>query len=397
MLILPAGMTDGVAYESIKKDLFGKEVVFDRFILYDHDLWRYLWDGHQQIAGLNPYIYSPEEVENGSEIVVTLDLEQKLYKQPVWEDIRENINYKELPTIYPPFLQLFFRASQTFLPASLLFWKLLLVIVDMLLCLLLVKFLEFLKKPTFQIAIYVWNPLVIKEIAGTGHVDVVTALFLTLTLYAFTKKRSSVGVFYLAVAVLSKLIPIVVVPIIWKRISIKEKIFGISLVATGFFYYRDAGERLFQSLGVYFQEWIFNPGFFELVRWVSVSLFPAINSSTVAKTVSGLLLLMLIGYLSLKPEEKPEALIDKSLLALGGLLFLSSAIMPWYMVWILPMVSITAKKSWVYYSLLSFLSYCVYIRGDGVEEGWRLAVIHGGFLISFLVENFGNLLKLNSE
>ena len=55
------------------------------------DLYRYLWDGRVQVAGMNPYLYAP-----GDETLRPL-------RDP---DIYRWINKKEVPTIYPAGAQL---------------------------------------------------------------------------------------------------------------------------------------------------------------------------------------------------------------------------------------------------------------------------------------------------
>ena len=61
------------------------------------DIYRYVWDGLVQQAGINPYHYPPEAPELG----FLRD-----------ETIFPMINRKSALTIYPPAAQLFFRAAR---------------------------------------------------------------------------------------------------------------------------------------------------------------------------------------------------------------------------------------------------------------------------------------------
>ena len=56
------------------------------------DIFRYVWDGRVQLAGINPYLYAPSapQVEH---------LRDALY---------QSVNHADIPTIYPPLAQLFF-------------------------------------------------------------------------------------------------------------------------------------------------------------------------------------------------------------------------------------------------------------------------------------------------
>jgi hypothetical protein len=50
LTMLPAGLPAQLSWpekaEAMRADAAGEEVAYERFLLYDHDIWRYLWDGH---------------------------------------------------------------------------------------------------------------------------------------------------------------------------------------------------------------------------------------------------------------------------------------------------------------------------------------------------------------
>ena len=57
------------------------------------DIYRYVWDGRVQLAGINPYRYAPEE-----------DSLASLRDSTIYTAI----NHRQIPTIYPPLAQTFF-------------------------------------------------------------------------------------------------------------------------------------------------------------------------------------------------------------------------------------------------------------------------------------------------
>jgi len=65
--LLPAGLPfDANASEkfaALQTDLNGQEVTYERFQLFDNDIWRYLWDGHIWANGVNPFKYAPAAAE----------------------------------------------------------------------------------------------------------------------------------------------------------------------------------------------------------------------------------------------------------------------------------------------------------------------------------------------
>ncbi|MEW6731772.1 MAG: hypothetical protein AB1489_10625 [Acidobacteriota bacterium] len=390
LLILPAGMSDGASWDNLYGDLSGRAVTFDRFLLYDHDVWRYLWDGHQQAVGLNPYRYSPSQLEPYSTGVFADDpmLEERLFPDDTWRDIWENINYQEIPTPYPPLLQLCFRISHTLAPGSIVCWKLILILIDLLLCLALAMLLRVLNLPIHYLAAYAWNPLVIKELAGSAHADVIPALFIVLALLAFVQARTGWGSGLLALGILAKLSPLVLLPFVWRRMSWRDRAICAAIVSIGFLPFISVGKDFVKGFSTYSQEWIFNPGVFELFRWIAVKLAPTINPALPARVLCAFCYLILMVVLLRHPTVSARSLAEKWLIALGGLLFFSATIMPWYLIWFLPLAALCRRHAWLIYSALCFLSYWVYIRGDGSEEAWRLILTHGGFLCAFIIEEW---------
>ncbi len=400
LFLLPAGISDGVTWEKCKADLTGSEVVYDRFLLYDHDVWRYLWDGHVQSVGMNPYGYAPAELEPGAGLVFETNphLEAQLFPTDTWSDIWDNLNYKEIRTVYPPLLQVAFRLSHALAPGSVLVWKLILVVCDVGLCLVLLSLLKALNQPIWLLAGYAWNPLVIKEIAGSAHADVIPALMIALAVLGLVKQKPLWAGGWLAGGILAKLAPAVLIVLVWKRLGWLGLVVCGAVTAIGFLPFFLTGDSLFGGLGTYSQEWIFNPGFFELVRWLAMWLTPSINPSTVGKVIGGVCYLGLLVWLyRTQVNDSALDLVHTSLLAIGGILFFSSAVMPWYLVWVLPLALAGQRFAWVVYSALCLLSYWVYIRGDGVEEAWRLWLIHGGFVSIFIVEQRAGKRMKHSE
>ena len=55
VVMLFAGLPHQRALEAAWLDLTGRETTYTNFVLYDNDLWRYLWDGHVGAHGFNPY------------------------------------------------------------------------------------------------------------------------------------------------------------------------------------------------------------------------------------------------------------------------------------------------------------------------------------------------------
>jgi hypothetical protein len=144
------------------------------------DVYRYVWDGRVQAAGINPYRYVPDAPELES-------LRD--------EDVYPNINRGSYAvTIYPPAAQLFFllatRVSEsiTWMKAALLGWEALAIA-------LLVLLLRRAGQPEGLVLLYAWHPLPLWEFAASGHLDAAAmACILAALLARAGGKRAVAGV-----------------------------------------------------------------------------------------------------------------------------------------------------------------------------------------------------------
>ncbi|MEM9150578.1 MAG: hypothetical protein AAGB19_09005, partial [Cyanobacteria bacterium P01_F01_bin.3] len=102
------------------------------------DIWRYLWEGHIQNLGFNPYLLAPD-----ADVLIPLRFDW-------WGEI----NHSHLAGIYPPITQLGFRLLAAMSPSVLLF-KSAFVAADLCICGLLSN--RFGYRATL---LYAWNPLV---------------------------------------------------------------------------------------------------------------------------------------------------------------------------------------------------------------------------------------------
>ena len=108
------------------------------------DLYRYVWDGRVQQAGINPYRYIPADPALAG------------LRDPV---IYPHINRRDYaPTIYPPMAQVIFRgiAAVSQSPRAI---KVAMVLFEVLAVLCLIRLLALAGLPTARVLIYAWNPL----------------------------------------------------------------------------------------------------------------------------------------------------------------------------------------------------------------------------------------------
>jgi hypothetical protein len=125
------------------------------------DIYRYVWDGLQMMQGNNPYSLAPVDIELTDESSAIL----------------RHVNHPELVTIYPPAAQLVF-ALGSFFSGSVIGIKTVLVVMDIVTCILMLRFLSVMHLPSWRAVLYAWHPLPVIEIGASGHIDSAGLLFL---------------------------------------------------------------------------------------------------------------------------------------------------------------------------------------------------------------------------
>ena len=156
LTLLPAGLPPDsnlrTLVADLRADIRGESVTYERFLLYDSDLWRYLWDGHVSGHGVNPYLYAP--ADPALDRLADEGRRHLTEDGGVWADIRDNINYANTQTIYPPLAQGLFRLAHALAPGSVLAMKSLVVVLDLLGALFIALTLHALGRSPFLVILY---------------------------------------------------------------------------------------------------------------------------------------------------------------------------------------------------------------------------------------------------
>ena len=183
--------------------------------LVSDDVYRYIWDGRVQRFGHDPYQSVPDDPE-----LAHLHTESTARIDPA---------SARLPTIYPPAAQLFFRAATT-VHESVTMMATAVVITDLLTALVLWRWLVYQQRNPWWVLAYAWHPLVALEGAGGGHIDVVGTLGVVAAAYALSRRRSGVAAVALAVSFSVKFLPLVLFPLLWKRIRVRDGVLAAAVV-----------------------------------------------------------------------------------------------------------------------------------------------------------------------
>ncbi len=338
--------------------------------ILEDDYYRYLWDGGVVAAGENPYRYPPEDIlapsDYNAKVPPSLD-RLALESGP----ILERINHPRLRTIYPPVAQAAFALAHLISPWSILSWRLILTILDMLTFGLLIMILHRIKRPLALSAVYWWNPLLIKEIYNSCHMDVIVLPLILLAVLLAARRRYSWSAATLALATAVKIWPVVLLPLLLRPVLRDRRQLATALLTFFlplfllFMPVLQAGMARASGFAAYGEYWEMNDALFMLFSWLVQPLTRAIGV-TVGREglvtrfmVSGLLVAWTIKITFREGALDLSELCRRALLVISALFLLSPTQFPWYYVWVAPFLAIYPRRSLL---LLNILLPIYYLR-----------------------------------
>lgn len=335
------------------------------------DIYRYLWEGHLQHQGVNPYLFSPDSPELIG------------HRTNWWE----RVNNPDIQSPYPPLAQLIFLVV-TFVTTDLsllvIIFRIMMVIFDLGIIVIIKRLLVILKLPERRIMIYAWSPLVLFEISGNAHVDVVAIFFLLLSIFFilrlphFQHYQIYSGI-SLALAFLVKFFPIVILPFLIMKWGIKGILSFLGTVLTFTLFYFESGiNPLYpEGLMIFAKYFRFNESIFRVYRHFLLHQFNIEKADMVARTHYIIVMLVIsfwILILFYYNQKKSKALTDVNLsitnsirsyqLIIFSALLLGPDIQPWYLLWLLPFTVLFFDWAIITMSVTVLLSYQIYPEYD---------------------------------
>jgi alpha-1,6-mannosyltransferase len=309
------------------------------------DIYRYIWDGLVQQAGINPYEYPPD----APELAFLRD-----------DTIYPMINRKWALTLYPPGAQLLFRLMAWLYPGHVVAMKAIILLADVGSIALLLCLLTYLGQPRPQVLLYAWHPLVIVELGISGHLDGLMIPFVLLAFLWMVQNRSWLAAAALALATLIKLYPAILLPALSHQRAWSMPLVFFGVVAMGYLLYLGAGQQIIGYLPHYiapdeFYNLSLRPILMWLVGFITANPFPYVKWSSAA------ILLLVMLHCVRQTHKTPLAAVQwgVGLIALY-LMLVSPSVFPWYLVWLLALVTLTQSwltPAWLYWSWAVNLDY----------------------------------------
>jgi len=338
------------------------------------DVYRYVWDGRVQAAGINPYRYPPEAGE------LSGLRDDKIYPNITSED-------KQWRSPYPPLAQIVFLAATRISPMSVTAFKAAMSSFDMITILLLMLVLARSGIDPARAIIFAWHPLVIFEGAHSGHIEAVYIAFLALGLLAWSSRKHAITGISLALATLVKFYPALLLPVFFfakpealsARTSQRDEesarssfvtrvihkgnlamlVAFAAAVVLSYAPYWSAGGNLFAFVRGYIEEEGFvqsGARYFLLdavrkVVWIPTDVF----------LIAGAACLMAVAiWQLLRVKRDASDLARGALTLIGTYLLLTTPRYAWYYLWLVPFLCLAPRLGWLYLASASALLYLVW-------------------------------------
>jgi hypothetical protein len=332
----------------------------------EDDFYRYLWDGAVTARGANPYSFSPDEVlaaDDESSAPASLRQMSGEADEIIWR-----INHPELRTIYPPVAQAVFALAYRLRPWSLTAWRLTLLGFDIATLGLLALALRKLNLPMLSLAIYWWNPLLIKEAFNSAHMDLVVLPFVLAAVLLAISKREVSAAGALGLAVGAKVWPALLLPMIARSLFSQPKrlIVAIALftLLSGAIFFPTFRAGLGESSGftAYGQSWEMNDALFMLILSASKAAvsgfgYESHHGKLLARLLIGVALGALIIWRMRKQPGTGSQLCENCLIIVAALFLLNPAQFPWYFIWLIPFLALRPRRSLLLLTMLLPLYY----------------------------------------
>ena len=330
----------------------------------DDDIHRYVWDGRLQRLGYNPYLVVPSDPALAG----------------LHTSETRTLNNPDVPSPYPAGAQLFFRAV-TAIHESTFALKVAFVVFDFAIVLVLLDILHWSGQGAHWVLAYAWHPLLATEVAGSGHVDIVGVLLLLVSVAALGRRWRALAAVAFGLAVAVKLLPIVLLPLYWKRVRVRDGVLAAVAIALLYVPFFNHGRIPIGSLGTYVRSFRFNDPVFATLERVAAPQFVAVLS-------------VLVGFLTAIWMRRKALAWSPEAFAwpMAASLFCAPVVYPWYLLWLLPFLRSASTVPIIIWTVSIIPTYYVWhLRTLGrpwLVPGWVMLLEYGSVAASGAIIGF---------
>lgn len=328
------------------------------------DIHRYLWDGRVANAGINPFRCPPDADE------------LRALRNDDWS----SINFRHIPTIYPPAAQMLFAALARARSSDPQAFRWAFALFDVGSILVLIALLRRTDRPPARVIWYAWCPLAVTELTAGGHADAF-GLFLLLLAFLFAGRAGGrpgpAAAAALAASVMTKGYALLTIPFFIKRGGVRfAVVFALASLAL-LLPYLGAGVRLFGGLRAYMSAWEANSSIFllldNLLEPITAIHFGVARFVTIAGVIA------VIAWLTWRQRPGLEWLLGAAFAAFGAQLLLGAPTLPWYVVWVVPALCWWSVPALALFTLTVSAQYYARWLDDG-GPAFPYALLWAGYL-----------------
>jgi glycosyl transferase family 87 len=353
------------------------------------DLYRYIWDGRVQAAGIDPYLYAPSAAGvarlrddflwsgKGPGQYADCVTKRVDHLDPAYSRVAgcTKLNRPKVPTVYPPVAEAYFFGVQLAAPADNSTTPLQAAAAAFALAvtLILLSGLRRLGKNPRLAALWAWCPTVALEAGQNGHVDVVavalTAVALLLLARARTEGRTMLGGVLIGLAIATKVTPILVLPAVLRR--------GWWLISTSAatavgLVYAPHVMAVGQKIIGFFPGYMKQEGYSTGTGFSIIGLFVNGKVATVvAACILGLIALAVLRY------GDPDQPWRGGVLMTAGALAVCTPHFQWYAILLVMLVALDGRPEWLAIAAGGYLANSAHLRIDGITLHDPRAVGYG--------------------
>jgi alpha-1,6-mannosyltransferase len=330
----------------------------------DDDIHRYVWDGRVQRLGYSPYIVVPSD--------------------PAFAGIHtpetRTLNNPDLPSPYPAGAELFFLAV-TEIHESVFALKVAFVLCELAIVFVLLDIFSRSDQGAHWVLAYAWNPLLAVEVAGSGHIDIVGVLLLLVSFAALGRRWRAVAAVAFGLAVAVKLLPIILLPLYWRRVRLRDVALAVIVVGLLYIPFLNHGRIPIGSLDTYVQSFRFNDPVFAILERVATP-----------QVVAGLA--VLVGFLTAiwMRRKAPAWSPDAFAWPMAASLLCAPVVYPWYLLWLLPFVRSASTVPIIIWTVSIIPTYYVWhLRTLGrpwLLPSWIMLLEYGSVVAAGVVIGF---------
>ncbi len=335
------------------------------------DFYRFLWDGNLLLNDINPYLYLPSD----------------LYSSPpaffnnFHRDLFYAMNSPNYYSVYPAVIQYVFSLVAFFANNSLLhsiiIFRCIILLFEIGIFIILSKILEELNLSRKSVLIYALNPLIIIELVGNLHFESILIFFVLLSIFLIQKSKYFLAAIAFSLAVCTKFIPLLFLPLILRYIGLKRSIpFLILLFISSVllflpFLSNQLVDHIGSSVGLFIKTFEFNGSIYSVVKELGI-LIMGYNTIAIHGPVLAVVSLSLILYISFKSKLKDfRSLLTLLLIIITVYYFLAAVVHPWYISMLVVLVVFNQGIKYpLIWSMLVFISYFTYRSTQNEELVW---------------------------